>query len=80
MNTATVTIPKKEYEELLETRTRYDFLRSTIPEEDVDDIYAPPPTKDPKVFMEAFRKTGKYNKKFLDGLEKGLSRSSHFHS
>ena len=72
----TVTIPKKEYKELVETRMRYDFLRSTIE----DDIFSPPPTKNTNAIIKNFKATGKYSAKFLESLAKGLSRSSYFKS
>lgn len=80
MNTNTVTIPKKEYKELVAERDflrmRYDYLRSAMK----DDIFSPPPTKSTSVIIRDFKATGKYNKKFLDSLEKGLLRSSYFKS
>lgn len=80
MNTNTVTIPKKEYKELVAERDflrmRYDYLRSAMK----DDIFSPPPTKSASVIIRDFKATGKYNKKFLDSLEKGLLRSSYFKS
>lgn len=35
-----------------------------------------PPTKDTDKVMDGFRKTGKYNQKFLASLEKGLAKST----
>jgi hypothetical protein len=72
----TITISKKEYKELVETRMRYDFLRHTIE----DDIFSPPPTKNAGIVVKGFKETRKYNAKFLESLEKGLSRSSYFKS
>ena len=80
MNTNTVTIPKKEYKELVVERDflrmRYDYLRSAVK----NDIFSPPPTKNASVIIKDFKATGKYNKKFLESLEKGLLRSSYFKS
>lgn len=70
----TVTISKKEYEELIEKKLRYEYLHQIIEE----DIFSPPPTKDAKEIIEAFQKTGLYNQKFIVSLEKGLKRSSYF--
>lgn len=39
-----------------------------------------PPTKDIGKVMDGFRKTGKYNQKFLASLEKGLAKSTYFNS
>lgn len=70
----TVTIPKKEYEDLIEKKLRYEYLHRIIEE----DIFSPPPTRNIKEVINAFKKTGMYNQKFLDSLEKGLNRSSYF--
>ena len=70
----TVTIPKKEYEELIEKKLRYEYLYQIIE----GDIFSPPPTKDIKEIIDAFKKTGLYNQKFIDSLKKGLKRSSYF--
>ncbi len=70
----TVTISKKEYEELIEKKLRYEYLHQIIE----DDIFSPPPTKDIKEIINAFKNTGIYNQKFIDSLKKGLNRSSYF--
>ena len=71
---STITISKKEYQELIEKKFRYDYLRQIIEE----DIFSSPPTLDIKEILTAFKKTKKYNQKFLKSLEKGLNRSSYF--
>lgn len=73
---STVTIPQKEYRELVEKKVRYEQLREFFEE----DVFSPPPTKKISEIIAAFRATGKYNKRFLDVLENGLKRSSYFHS
>ncbi|MDO9288000.1 MAG: hypothetical protein Q7T83_04350 [Thermodesulfovibrionales bacterium] len=70
----TVTISKKEYEELVEKKLRYEHLHQIIEE----DIFSPPPTKNIKEITKAFQKTGLYNQRFIDSLEKGLKRSAYF--
>jgi hypothetical protein len=70
----TVTISKKEYQELIEKKLRYEYLHQIIEE----DIFSSPPTKDVKKIIKAFQETGLYNRKFIDSLEKGLKRSSYF--
>lgn len=70
----TITISKKEYEELIEKKLRYEYLHQVIE----SDIFSPPPTKDIKEIINAFKKTGLYNQKFIDSLKKGLERSSYF--
>ncbi|MCI0542409.1 hypothetical protein L0Y69_01475 [bacterium] len=72
----TVTIPVKEYRKLVDAKLRYEYLRRGVE----DDIFAPPPTRDANVVVRNLKATGKYNKKFLESLKKGLSRSSYFQS
>lgn len=70
----TVTISKKEYDELIEKKLRYEYLHQIIE----SDIFSPPPTKDIKEIIGAFKKTGIYNQEFIDSLKKGLKRSVYF--
>ena len=70
----TVTISKKEYEELIEKKLRYEYLHQIIE----NDIFSPPPTKDIKEIINAFKKTGLYKEKFIASLEKGMKRASYF--
>jgi hypothetical protein len=44
-----------------------------------DDMFSPP-TKSVKAIMKSFKAIGKYNAKFLESLEGGLSRSSYFNA
>ncbi len=74
MSTKTVTIPQREYQELVEKKFRYEHLRSVIEE----DVFSPPPTQSVDEVVRAFTQTKKYSKKFLEGLRRGLQRSSHF--
>lgn len=69
-----VTILKNEYERLVETKLKYEHLRQVIEE----DILSPPPIKNIKEVIKAFRETGEYNVEFLKSLERGLKRSSYF--
>lgn len=69
---ATITLPKKEYHQLVEKALRYDYLRQLLEE----DIFSPPPTRSVKKVIDSFTKTGLYSKEFLKDLEKGLKRSS----
>ncbi len=71
---ATITIPKKEYQELVEKKLRYEYLRQMLEE----DIFSPSPTRNIKEIVSTFKKTKKYNQKFLESLKKGLKRSSYF--
>lgn len=71
-----VTISQKEYEEMVESRLRYAYLKQIIEE----DIFSPPPTRKSKEVIDAFRKTKRYSDAFLKSLAKGLRRSSHFAS
>ena len=70
----TVTIPKKTYEELVEKKLRYDYLRQIM----VADVFAPPSIRRTGEVVRQFRATKRYNKKFLESLERGLKRSSYF--
>ena len=72
----TVTIPKKEYETLVEKTMRYEQMRREIE----NDIFSPPPTRNPAIIMQAFKATKKYNAEFLKSLEKGLMYSSYFNA
>lgn len=70
----TVTIPKRKYEELLEKAMRYEYMWQLLR----GDTFSPPPTRNKKKILREFQKTGKYTKKFLESLGKGMSRSSYF--
>ena len=69
-----VTIPKKEYQHLLDKALRYEYLRQILEE----DIFASPPTKNTKEIVMAFKKTKLYSQEFLTSLENGMKRSSYF--
>jgi hypothetical protein len=71
---ATITISKKEYQNLVNTKLKFEYLRNILR----NDFFSPPPTKNKKAVLEAFRSAEKYNKRFLKSLENGLSRSSYF--
>ena len=70
----TVVISKKEYQKLLATALRYEYLRQVLEE----DIFLPPPIKDADQIIKKFKTEKKYNKDFLASLRKGLKRSSYF--
>ena len=70
----TITIPKKEYEELVDAKLHYEYLRQLMKE----NIFAPPPIRNRKDVLKQFKATKKYNQKFLKSLEGGLKRSSYF--
>ena len=72
----TITIPKKEYQGLVERAFRYESIRQLME----GNLFSPPPTRDAKKIAREFRKTKLYNRSFLKSLEKGLKRSSYFHS
>jgi len=71
---STVTISKKEYNDLVEKRVKYEHLRKIIEE----DVLSVVPIKDIKKIVKEFDKTKLYNKNFLKSLEKGLKRSDYF--
>lgn len=70
----TVTIPKKEYEELVEKRVKYEWLKEIIE----GNVFSAPPTKNVLEVLAAFKATKKYGGKFLKSLANGLKRSSYF--
>lgn len=70
----TITIPKKEYENLIEKSHYYEFFRRALKE----NIFCSPPEKNAKEVIKEFKKTKKYSSSFIKSLEKGLKRSSYF--
>jgi len=71
---STITIPKKEYHDLIEKKLRYEYFQQLVKE----DIFSSPPKKNIKEIISAFKETKKYNKNFIKSIEKGLNRSSYF--
>jgi len=71
---STITINKLQYEELRRKAEGYDRLVAAAGSE----LFAPPPTRDMKKVLAAFRGTKKYSTDFLKSLEKGLRRSRYF--
>jgi len=70
----TITIPQREYSSLVETKLRFEYLRRALDER----LFASPPIKSRKKVMSSLRSTKLYNKKFLEGMAKGLKRSAYF--
>ncbi|MDP3710423.1 MAG: hypothetical protein Q8R29_01725 [bacterium] len=70
----TVTISKKEYQELVKTKIRYERLREAVQE----DLFSPPPIKDTQKVLKELKSVEKYNKEFLRSLSEGLKDSSYF--
>lgn len=70
----TITVPKREYENLVERALRYDYLKQAM----TNDIFSAPPIKSAKVVISAFKKTKLHKPAFIVSLEKGLVRSSYF--
>lgn len=71
---STVTIPKIKYEDLKKKAEAYEYIFKLIER----DIFSSPPKRDVKEIMADFKKTGRYNPKFLKSLERGLARSPYF--
>ena len=69
-----VTIPAKEYQNLMEARLKYQYLKKVLEE----DIFSAPPIKNIKKVINAFKYTKEYNSNFIKSLERGLKRSSLF--
>jgi len=72
----TITLPKKEYQSLVERAFRYEYLANLVKKK--ESLFAAPPTKDVKEVIRDFRATNLYTPEFLRSLEKGLKRSSYF--
>ena len=70
----TISVPKKEYEDLKNMAERFQFLQKFF----TQDFFVPPPTKQVPEVMKELRKTGKYNQAFLKSLERGLKDSKYF--
>lgn len=70
----TITLPKNKYQELKKKAQAYELILSIIEK----DIFSLPPINDPKQIISEFKKTGLYNKEFIESLKKGLNRSSYF--
>ena len=71
----TITIPKTKYESLAEKAKAYKELKKAVSR---TGFFDPPPTRKKSEILSAFRKSGFYNKKFLESFAKGLERSSYF--
>ncbi len=70
----TVTIPKIEYEFLKNRATAYERVLSLAQ----DELRVSPPTRSRKEILSSLRGTGRYNRKFLASVSKGLRHSSYF--
>ena len=70
----TITIPKNEYQKLVEKSLRYEYIRQMME----GNLFAPPPVKNTRKIIGELRKTKLYSRGFLKDLEKGLRRSSYF--
>lgn len=73
---ATITIPKKEYQELVEKKFRYEHLCAVVEE----DIFPSPPTRSRREITKGLKSVKKYPQEFLKSIAHGLKRSSHFHA
>ena len=71
---ATVTISKIQYQELKRKAAGHERIISAAGQE----LFTPPPTRDIKKVLAAFRGTKRYSSHFLKSMEKGLRRSQHF--
>jgi len=73
---STVTIPRIEYRGLKERAEAFDRI---IPKEGKFAHLVPPIRSRAKI-IEEFKKTGLYNKRFIESLDRGLKRSRYFTS
>ena len=67
-----------ELVELIRQTIREEFVDLFGVEQEDDFIAAPPPIRDIDTVIARMEATGKYNKKFLASLRKGLERSQTF--
>jgi len=70
---ATVTVPKTKYEELKKQAAAYRKIVSAAGA----DLFKPP-TRDAQRVVAALKGTGRYSKKFIASVARGLTRSSYF--
>jgi len=61
----TITVPKKEYQQLLDRALRYEYLRQLME----GDIFSPPPAKTAGKLLKSFKNTELYNQEFLKAQE-----------
>lgn len=69
-----ITIPKKEYSELLDAKLRYEYMRNVLDK----DFFSAPTIRNRNEIIKMFKATKNYSAPFLKSLEKGLKRSSYF--
>lgn len=72
----TITLPKKEYQSLIEKALLFEYLAKIIKKQ--ENIFACPPTKKAKKVIKEFKATGLYGAGFINDMENGLKRSSYF--
>lgn len=70
----TITLPRKEYNQLREVASRFEMMRNPF---DLG-FFTPPPTRDSTLVIQEMKKTGIHTKAFLKSLERGLKASSYF--
>jgi len=70
----TITIPKKEYEQLVDKALRYEYFQSVLKQ----DPLAPPSSRSTKEVIKELKATKQYSPEFIASLEKGLRRSDYF--
>ena len=71
---STITIPKKEYQELLDKKLRYEYLKQLLNE----DIFAPPRIRSIKKIVDELVMSGQHSRRFIASVERGLKRSRYF--
>jgi hypothetical protein len=72
--TATITIPKKDYQELVSKALRYEYFKNVLQE----DLLAPPPSRSAQAIVKDMQVAKHYSPAFVSSLEKGLRRSDYF--
>lgn len=78
LNRTVATLQVRELIELIRTTVREE-LAGLLREESVNELVAAPPaTRDVDTVIARMQATGKYNKKFLASLRRGMERSHSF--
>ncbi len=70
----TITIPRKEYNGLVDKALRYEYFKSILEE----DLTAPPSQRSAKLVVKDIEASKRYGSEFVDSLQKGLQRSDYF--
>ena len=71
---STVTLTRTTYLDLKRRAAAYERIVTMLER----DVFTPPPVRNVRKIMVAFRRSNRYPARFLKSLERGLSRSTYF--